>query len=241
GNPSPQFRWLKDGKSISELSTDPFYKIISAKLEDSGSYRCIAASKIGSILSEEIKITVAYMGVFEDQNERTISVREGDAAILDLPEIESTPPPDVTWQTDEGVTPYGQKYAYSKNNQLIILSTEKSDQKAYRARAINSQEGKEENSAYIRLTIEETHDNREIAPEIIVGPEDLQIVKGAPQATIDCIANARPLYELETLWFKDGIPIDSSGVVYSFNDIWNRSLILASVNTTYTGQYECQV
>ncbi|XP_074029858.1 sidekick cell adhesion molecule isoform X2 [Leptinotarsa decemlineata] len=241
GNPSPQFRWLKDGLPITELSTDPFYKIISAKLEDGGSYRCIAANKIGSILSEEIKIVVAYMGIFEDQSERSLSVKEGDAAILDLPEIESTPPPDVTWQTDEGITPYGQKYAYSKNNQLIILSTEPSDEKAYRARAINSQEGKEENSAFIRLTIEKTNDDKEIAPEIIIGPEDLQIVKGTPQTTIDCIANARPVYELETLWFKDGIPIESTGILYSFNDIWNRSVILASVNTTYSGQYECQV
>ncbi|KAG5875405.1 hypothetical protein JTB14_028475, partial [Gonioctena quinquepunctata] len=241
GNPSPQFRWLKDGLPLTELSTDPFYKIISAKLDDGGSYRCIAANKIGSILSEEIKIVVAYMGIFKDQNEGSLSVKEGEAAILDLPEIDSTPPPDVTWQTDEGITPYGQKYAYSKNNQLIILSTEPDDEKAYRARAINSQEGKEENSAYIRLIIEKTNDDKELAPAIIAGPEDIQIVKGTPQTTIDCIANARPLYELETLWFKDGIPIESTGILYSFNDIWNRSLILASVNTTYSGQYECQV
>ncbi|CAG9861808.1 unnamed protein product [Phyllotreta striolata] len=241
GNPPPQFRWLKDGVPITELSTDPFYKIISAKLENGGSYRCIAANKIGSILSEEIKIVVAYMGVFENQNERTVTVREGAAAILDLPEIDSVPPPDVTWQTDEGITPYGQKYAYTTNNQLVILSTELSDQKAYRARAINSQEGKEENSAYTRLIVEEMNDGKEIAPEIIVGPRDLRLVKGIPQTSIDCIANARPLYELETLWFKDGIPIESTGILYSFNDIWNRTLILASINTTYSGQYECQV
>uniref|UniRef100_A0A6P7F6S0 Protein sidekick n=1 Tax=Diabrotica virgifera virgifera TaxID=50390 RepID=A0A6P7F6S0_DIAVI len=241
GNPPPQFRWMKDGVFITELSTDPFHKIFSAKLEDGGSYRCIAANKIGSILSEEIKIIVAYMGIFEDQSERSITVKEGNAAILDLPEIDSTPPPEVTWQTDEGITPYGQKYAYSNNKQLIILSTEPADQKAYRARAINSQEGKEENSAYIRLTVEETHDTKEIAPEIIVGPRDLKIVKGTPQSSIDCIANARPLYELETLWSKDGIPIESTGILHSFNDIWNRTLILTSVNTTYSGQYECQV
>ncbi|CAG9821930.1 unnamed protein product, partial [Phaedon cochleariae] len=241
GNPSPQFRWLKDKEYITELSTDPFYKIFSAKLEDGGSYRCIAANKIGSILSEEIKIVVAYMGVFEDQSERSMSVKEGSAAILDLPEIESIPSPDVTWQTDESITPYGPKYAYSKHNQLIILSTEPSDEKAYRARAINSQEGKEENSAYIRLSIEKSDDDKETAPEIIIGPEDVRVVKGTPQTTLDCIANARPLYELETLWYKDGIPIDSTGIQFSFNDIWNRSLILASVNTTYSGQYECRV
>lgn len=66
-------------------------------------------------------------------------------------------------------------------------------------------------------------------------------MKGTPQTTLDCIANARPLYELETLWFKDGIPIEGTSILFSYNDIWNRSLILASVNTTYSGEYECQV
>ncbi|XP_060530016.1 protein sidekick isoform X3 [Cylas formicarius] len=241
GNPPPQFKWLKDGMPITEFSTDPFYKIISAKHEDGGSYRCIAANKIGSILSEEIKIIVAYMGVFKDQTERTMSVKEGETAIIDLPEIDSVPPPDVTWQTDEGVLPYAQKYARSKTNQLIILATDKFDQKSYRARAINTQEGKEENSAYVRLTVEQSNENNNDAPTIVIPPEDLEIVKGLPQTTLDCIANARPLHELDTLWFKDGIPIESAGISYSLNDIWNRSLTLISINTTHSGQYECNV
>ncbi|XP_063923433.1 protein sidekick isoform X3 [Zophobas morio] len=240
GNPSPQFRWLKDGVPITEFSTDAYYKIFSASQKDEGSYRCTASNKIGSILSEEIKILVAYMNVFEDQTEKTVSVDEGQAAILDLPEIESKPPPEVSWHTNDGQLPYAQKYAKSKSNQLIILSTDQSDQKAYRARAINTQEGKEENSAFIRLTVEESKDHKEIQPQIIVPPEDVKIVKGTSQATLDCIANARPLHELETLWYKDDILIENGGM-YSLNDIWNRSLTLISVNTTHSGKYECRV
>ncbi|XP_044271077.1 protein sidekick isoform X2 [Tribolium madens] len=240
GNPSPQFRWLKDWVPITEFSTDAYYKIISASHKDEGSYRCIAANKIGSILSEEMKILVAYMKVFEDQTEKSESVVEGQAAILNLPEIESKPKPEVTWHTESGQLPYAQKYAKSKSNQLIILSTDKSDQKAYRARAINTQEGKEENSAFIRLNVQESTDHKEIAPQIIVPPEDVKIVRGTAQTTLDCIANARPLHELETLWFKDDILIENGGM-YSLNDIWNRSLTLISVNTTHSGQYECHV
>ena len=180
------------------------------------------------------------MNVFEDQTEKTVSVDEGQAAILDLPEIESKPPPEVSWHTNDGQLPYAQKYAKSKSNQLIILSTDQSDQKAYRARAINTQEGKEENSAFIRLTVEESKDHKEIQPQIIVPPEDVKIVKGTSQATLDCIANARPLHELETLWYKDDILIENGGM-YSLNDIWNRSLTLISVNTTHSGKYECRV
>lgn len=44
---------------ITEFSTDAYYKIFSASHEDEGSYRCTASNKIGSILSEEMKILVA--------------------------------------------------------------------------------------------------------------------------------------------------------------------------------------
>lgn len=77
------------------------------------------------------------MNVFKDESERTVDVMEGEAAVLNLPEIDSVPAPDVTWQTDEGPLPYAQKYAKSKSNQLIILSTEPSDQRPYRYKTKN--------------------------------------------------------------------------------------------------------
>lgn len=81
----------------------------------------------------------------------------------------------------------------------------------------------------------------EVAPEIIIKPTDLKIVKGQQLAELQCIANARPLHELETLWLKDGILIESSGISYNFNDPWNRTLGLLSANLTYSGQYTCNV
>lgn len=181
------------------------------------------------------------MGAFEDKTEKTVTVEEGQAAILDLPPIESYPEPDVTWQVDGNPLPYTQKYAKSKANQLIILSADQSDIKAYRARAINTQEGREENSAFVRLNVIKNEDVKEIAPEIIIKPKDVQIVKGTGQSTLECIANARPLHELEILWYKDGILIDNTGISYTLNDYWNRTLTLVSANLTHSGVYECHV
>lgn len=110
-----------------------------------------------------------------------------------------------------------------------------------RARAINTLEGNEENSAFIRLTVDENKDNKEIAPSIIIAPEDTKIVKGTAQTTLECVANGKPLHELETIWYKDGIQIESSGIAYALNDVWNRSLSLISVNTTHSGKYECNI
>ncbi|XP_046680839.1 protein sidekick isoform X3 [Homalodisca vitripennis] len=240
GYPPPQYRWLKDSVELGEFSTEHFYRILNTRREDGGSYQCVAKNDVGSILSKAIDVSVAYMGVFEDQSERTVSVALGEAAILDFPAILSHPEPLVIWQADDGTQLYGRKYAVTAQHQLIILSVTDSDQKAYRARATNTQLGKEENSAYIRLVIRGGDPGGEIAPEIIVSPKDMNILKDSLASELQCIVNARPLHELETLWMKDGIPIENTGISYNLNDPWNHTLSLVSANLTHTGRYTCQ-
>lgn len=109
----------------------------------------------------------------------------------------------------------------------------------FRAQAFNTQSGKVENSPYIKLNVL-GDDTKEIAPEIIIKPKDTKIIKGQEYRNLYCIANARPLHELETLWFKDGVLIDIAGITYDLNDQWNRTLSLISANLTHTGQYTCQ-
>ena len=61
----------------------------------------------------------------------------------------------------------------------------------FRAHVTNTQLGKEEMSGFIRLLVT-GDDNREIAPEIIIKPQNLTIVKGqAIPEELQCIANAR--------------------------------------------------
>lgn len=55
------------------------------------------------------------------------------------------------------------------------------------------------------------------------------------------ISSDRPLYQLETLWFKDDVPIEHSGVTFSFNGLWNRTLSLLQTDLHYAGLYRCQV
>ena len=81
----------------------------------------------------------------------------------------------------------------------------------------------------------------DVSPEIIVAPLDTVTRRLTPVTGLQCIANARPLYELELLWLKDGVPIEQSGVPYSFNDLWNRTLSLISADFVHDGTYTCQV
>ncbi|XP_017852461.1 protein sidekick [Drosophila busckii] len=180
------------------------------------------------------------MGIFENVTEGRLSVVSGHAAIFDMPAIDSVPKPSVIWQTEEGSLNYNIKYAFTQSNQLIILSADEQDRKAYRARALNTQLGKEEASAFMHLNV--TGDPYvEVAPEIIVPPQDLKLKRGEGVAELQCIANARPLHELETIWLKDGLPVENAGVLHTLNDPWNRTLALLQANSSHSGEYSCQV
>ncbi|XP_039293021.1 protein sidekick isoform X1 [Nilaparvata lugens] len=240
GYPQPQYRWIKDGVELGDFSSEHFYKILNTKREDGGSYQCIANNEVGSILSEKIDVTVAYMGVFEDQTEQSITVEWGQPAVLELPLIQSHPEPLVFWQADDGTSLYDRKYADTAKHQLVILAANENDQKAYRARATNTQLGKEENSPYIRLVVKGSETGQEIAPQIVVKPFDMNIIKGQLVTDLQCIVNAWPLHELETLWLKDGIPIENTGVNHNLKYPWNSTLSLLNANLTHTGRYRCQ-
>jgi protein sidekick len=179
------------------------------------------------------------MGEFKNSQERTENVKSGHSIILDLDEIDSVPHPTVSWETQRGAVPNGLKFFKTSKNQLVILSVDHEENgMGYRARAINAQIGKVELSAFTYLSVAgDSHS--EIEPEIIIPLENKKVVRGK-ETEFECVANARPLHEIETLWFKDKIPIEDSGVIYNLG-WWNRTLVLLSVDMTYAGEYSCKI
>ncbi|CAB4061873.1 SDK [Lepeophtheirus salmonis] len=196
-----------------------FYKIQSVMKADAGNYQCAARNTAGTILSDTIPITVAYMTPFDPAPNPDLQVKAGHAAIFKFPVLASVPEPSVIWQTDDGTQLYGVKYAMTSENDLVILSVDSSDSRRYRTRATNTQLGQEENSPYGFLEVY-GEDGADVPPEIVIPPKDLTVNKDTPVSELQCIANARPLI---------------------FNDLWNRTLSLLRVNLDHSGVYSCQV
>lgn len=176
---------------------------------------------------------------FENMKENVVHVKSGHGVILNLTNIASVPVPSVTWETNTGTIKNGMKHFLTSKNQLVILSVDDEDSgTGYRAKATNTQIGKELTNAFTYLNV--TSDQfSEIGPEIIIPLENQRVVKGKSME-FECIANARPLYEIETLWFKDDVPIDETSLAYSL-EWWNRTLVLLSVDSSNKGTYECRV
>jgi protein sidekick len=179
------------------------------------------------------------MNEFNNKQDRTVDVKSGHSVILNLDEIDSVPSPKVSWETQRGPITNGIKFYKSNNNQLIILQIDSDEEgMGYRASAINAQIGKVELSPFTFLRISGDPFS-EVEPEIVIALDDKKVVKGK-ETELECVANARPLHEIETLWFKDNVPIEDSGIIYSLG-WWNRTLNLLSVDVNYAGEYSCKI
>lgn len=72
------------------------------------------------------------MGKFLDVSEKMVTAESGQAAILELPYIESFPEPLVTWQTGNTSIISSKLDVITISRQLIILSVSDAHQKSYR-------------------------------------------------------------------------------------------------------------
>uniref|UniRef100_A0A8U8B8W2 Contactin-5 n=1 Tax=Geospiza parvula TaxID=87175 RepID=A0A8U8B8W2_GEOPR len=89
GNPTPTYRWLRNGTEI-DIESDYRFSLIEGSLiisnpsemKDSGQYQCLTTNMFGSILSREAVLQFAYLGNFSGRTRSAVSVREGQGVVL---------------------------------------------------------------------------------------------------------------------------------------------------------------
>ena len=95
-----------------------------------------------------------------------------------------------------------------------------------RVRATNTQLGQEETSEYVYLEVVGSGSN-DVPPEIIIAPPEdgVTMIKNTAVTELQCIANAKPLHELETVWLKDGdsIEVEIQGIGVLRNPVQDES------------------
>ncbi|XP_054706957.1 protein sidekick-like [Uloborus diversus] len=239
GFPPPEFLWYRNGQPLGNFSQDPRLRLTQITRENSGEYWCLARNTAGTVFSEKASLTVAYMSNLVSTENISLTINEGEAAILKPPSVESIPPVSVSWQKIRVGRLHGINYAMSLDNDLVLLAVRYEDGGAYQATLTNLQVGEEVVGGMVELKVQ--GDTRDFVPaEIIIPPKDSVFKQGMYPANLECIVNARPLDSVEITWKKDGQDLAMSSISHLLSP-WNRSVTLLSVGPMHSGIYECEV
>lgn len=245
GSPPLTYRWLKNSKYITNETHNGFFIINQVDKNDVATYQCVATNPLGSVLSNKASLSIAYIERPNPNSYSTdIRVNAGQAAVLQVPKIDSYPPPTYEWYAGDALIIPNQKFAISKTNSLIILATEKSDEKYYYVKAVNINTGNEIRSKDIRLYVnDDNYDSSSststiIEPTFVVKPVDTVAKLNDNLVKFDCILNAKPLDQLEITWYKDNQLIDFKTSKYRLYQM-SRSIEIISISDQDAGLYTC--
>jgi len=164
GTPTINYKWLKDGKPIKNQNAGNggVYLISHAdRFVDVGMYQCVAENKLGSVLSNQAHLTVAYMDQLRTTYPTEIRVKKGRAAVIKMPSMyDAYPRPTLEWFAGGALIEPNAKFAITKDFNLVVLRADKADEKAYFVEASSIHTGSKIRSKEIRLIVtDDTEDN----------------------------------------------------------------------------------
>ncbi|XP_037669666.1 protein sidekick-1 isoform X2 [Choloepus didactylus] len=229
-----EFKWIRDDSELTAYTSEYKYIIPSLQRLDAGFYRCIVRNRMGALLQRKSEIQVAYMGNFLDTDQRKM-VSQGHAAVLNFLQMTSCPRPQVTWFREGHKIIPSNRIAITLENQLVILAAGAGDAGAYYVQAVNERNGENRTSPFIYLSVARDAGMPEtMAPVIVIPPGNRSVVAGTSEATLECIANARPVDELTVTWKRNGVRVTSG--LHSFG----RHLTISNPTSADMGMYVCE-
>uniref|UniRef100_A0A8D3CLS2 Protein sidekick-1-like n=1 Tax=Scophthalmus maximus TaxID=52904 RepID=A0A8D3CLS2_SCOMX len=215
-----QYRWTLNGSNITDWTPQHRLSVPSLKRTDAGLYQCSVRNRMGAVINRRIEVQVAFLGSFSSEEQRK-TVTQGRAAAISPPPLASFPRPLVTWFRDGHKIIPNNRIAITLDSQLVVLATTAADAGRYHVEAVNEVTGENATSAADALP------SVDPAP-IVIGPKDTTVVAGS-EATLECIANARPVDSLVVSWKRDGRRLASG-----------RRLNIPAPTSSDTGLYVCE-
>uniref|UniRef100_A0A673KGP5 Protein sidekick-1-like n=1 Tax=Sinocyclocheilus rhinocerous TaxID=307959 RepID=A0A673KGP5_9TELE len=229
-----EFKWMLNNTDITAFSPEYKYTISSLQRSNMGVYQCVVRNRMGSLLQRRAEIQVAYMGDFIDNDQRK-TVTQGRAAILNFPAVSCFPRPQVTWFRDGFKIIPSNRVAITLENQLVVLATAAADAGRYYVQAVNEKNGENKTSPSIYLNVADSEAPADpVAPVIVIPPRNTTVVAGISEATLECVANARPVEKLSLMWRRNGVEVVSG--VGSFG----RRLTIINPTSADVGMYVCE-
>ncbi|XP_017262335.1 protein sidekick-1 isoform X1 [Kryptolebias marmoratus] len=230
-----QYRWTLNNSNITDWTPQYRLSIPTLQRTDAGLYQCTVMNRMGALIHKRTEVHVAFLGNFSAGDQRK-TVTQGRAAVISPPALASFPQPLVTWYKDGHKINPNNRIAITLDNQLVVLATTATDAGRYHVEAVNEMTGENVTSPAVYLSVSVGKKNRGstdseselVAPAIVIAPRNTTVLVGT-EATLECVANARPVDDLVVSWKREGRRLASG-----------RRLTLPASASSDAGLYVCE-
>ncbi|XP_030626728.1 hemicentin-1 [Chanos chanos] len=227
GSPRPTITWQKEGISILTTGTgftvlpNGALQISRAKVEDSGTYMCVAQNPAGTALGKT-KLRVQVPPVISSDTKAYIVAL--DASVTLHCQSDGYPTPAVTWHKDGQLVTESVRQRVLSTGSLQIAFAQPGDTGRYTCTAANVAGT---SSLEMSLTVQ-------IPPSIRGGESEMSVVENT-QALLSCVAEGVPQPTLS--WEKEGTALTDTTGEYTI--LPSGELIIDSAQPEDSGSYTC--
>lgn len=241
GNPTPTFRWVKDGQAfgVERNATGTLQADGAEPLETyEGRYRCYAANVLGTAMTQTVKVIVEPQPVLQKQQRVREKALEGERMILPCNPPNSSTPPNIHWMDKRMVhIQQSDRVMVGLDGNLYFSNVVPSDSKddyICHAQYPAARTILPETAATLIVTPSNDVVGRKPHFFRLDGSHSSMLALREQSITLECIPNGLPTPKVE--WKKkDGSLKESTGQLESHN----RHLHFRSVALEDDGEYEC--
>uniref|UniRef100_A0A6Q2WUQ0 Cell adhesion molecule L1-like b n=1 Tax=Esox lucius TaxID=8010 RepID=A0A6Q2WUQ0_ESOLU len=247
GNPQPVYRWTKDGQELDPLlnlgikkerNNGSFEFRSSALAQFQGKYQCYASNKLGTAVSEEIKLIVSNVPKFPKEKIDPIVVEEGQPIILECNPPQGISPRQIYWMSinlqhieqDERVSMGMDGNLYFSN---ALLKDSRSD---YCCFAYFSAIRTIVQKTAMSVVVKSSYTIQQRIPRLLTPPgvqSEVLLVKGE-ELVLECISEGFPTSVMN--WKKMGEELPKRAEIKNYGKL----LTISKVEEKDNGKYRCK-
>uniref|UniRef100_A0AAR2KQZ6 Hemicentin 1 n=1 Tax=Pygocentrus nattereri TaxID=42514 RepID=A0AAR2KQZ6_PYGNA len=228
GSPRPTITWQKEGINIFTSGKSDFtvlpsgsLQISRAKVEDAGTYMCVAQNPAGTALGKtKLRVQVPPV-ITSNTKSYTVAV---DGSVTLQCQAKGYPTPSVSWHKDGQPLAESVRQRVLSSGSLHVAFAQPGDTGRYTCTAANVAGS---SSVDMSLTIL-------IPPSIREGEPEVSVVENT-QALLSCVAEGVPQPSLS--WEREGIPLTDS--VGEYTILPSGELIIDTIQPVDAGSYTC--
>ncbi|XP_060643471.2 cell adhesion molecule-related/down-regulated by oncogenes [Anolis sagrei] len=209
--------------------------IFSLSPSNSGIYQCIANNSIGAIISRPATVSIAYLDDFETSWRNTITVEEGNTALISCNVPKSDPEAQVRFRArGKWLEQSTENYLILPSGHLQILSVSLEDKGFYKCAAYNpiTDDLKVEPSGH-KLIISSSS-SRDFDIIHTTNSQVLTVLAHSP-LMLECVVSGLSVSYVH--WYKDG----KDALVGGKWRLLHTHLAIDSIDASESGNYSCVV